>query len=320
MRALFPIKPVYFFFNFVRYFSPKFLLRWRLKGVLKRAQRRSDWSEIKARVDYYNKLDHSFTLGDDALTLKSHRFFGKTKIQSAYFFDSFEFTRWFPQHLKWSYFFGDVTFIPPIPSIVKSRPIGEDNQNSVVLNLDKYRHFKFIIDSIPYHEKSNKLIFMGDMSNKPIRLKFMEMFFHHPMCYCGDVSRHPSVPAEWQRERMSMEQHLKYKFIGTLEGIDVATNLKWVMSSNSLAVMPKPKYETWFREGALIPNFHYVEIKEDFSDLEERMQFYIDHPEEAEKIIQNAHGYIEQFLNKKRERIISLLVLDKYFRLQEHTL
>jgi RNase adaptor protein for sRNA GlmZ degradation len=66
-------------------------------------------------------------------------------------------------------------------------------------------------------------------------------------------------------------------------------------------------------EGRLIPNYHYIEVKDDFSDLEERMNYYIEHPEEAEAIIRHAHEYVEQFFDKRRERLISLLVLKKYF-------
>jgi hypothetical protein len=73
------------------------------------------------------------------------------------------------------------------------------------------------------------------------------------------------------------------------------------MSSNCLAVMPLPKYETWFMEGTLIPNYHYV------------LNYYIEHTDEALNIIQNAHNYVDQFRNKKREDLISLLVLKKYF-------
>jgi hypothetical protein len=94
----------------------------------------------------------------------------------------------------------------------------------------------------------------------------------------------------------------------------VATNLKWVMSSNSLAVMPCPRYETWFMEGKLVPNYHYVEIKEDYSDLEDRLIYYIYHIEESFQIIENAHQYIAQFQDKKREDLISLLTLQKYFK------
>ena len=29
----------------------------------------------------------------------------------------------------------------------------------------------------------------------------------------------------------------------------------------SIVIMPKPKYETWFMEGTLIPDYHYIFIK-----------------------------------------------------------
>ena len=66
-------------------------------------------------------------------------------------------------------------------------------------------------------------------------------------------------------------------------------------------------------EGRLIPNYHYIEVKPDFSDLLERMDYYSAHPEEAEAIIKHAHEYVDQFRNSRRERLISLLVLKKYF-------
>ena len=101
----------------------------------------------------------------------------------------------------------------------------------------------------------------------------------------------------------------------SLEGNDVASNLKWVMSSNSVAVMPRPTCETWYMEGRLIPNYHYVEIASDYHDLIEKIEYYEAHPEEAKAIVIHAHEWIRQFWNKKREDLISLMVLDKYFRL-----
>lgn len=114
---------------------------------------------------------------------------------------------------------------------------------------------------------------------------------------------------------MTISEHLDYKYILCLEGNDVASNLKWVMSSNSLAVMPKPVYETWFMEGSLIPDFHYVHIKDDYSDLEEKLNYYNTHTAEALKIVENAHKYINQFKNKKQEDLISLLVIKKYLKM-----
>jgi spore maturation protein CgeB len=66
-------------------------------------------------------------------------------------------------------------------------------------------------------------------------------------------------------------------------------------------------------EGTLIPDYHYIEVRDDFSDLEERLRYYIDHPDEAESIIRHAHEFVSQFKNRQREQLISLLVLKKYF-------
>lgn len=75
-----------------------------------------------------------------------------------------------------------------------------------------------------------------------------------------------------------------------LEDNDVASNLKWIMSSNSVAVMPKPRFETWFMEERLIPNYHYIEIRSDYSDLPEKIDCYSEHPSEAKAIALNANA------------------------------
>ncbi len=62
---------------------------------------------------------------------------------------------------------------------------------------------------------------------------------------------------------------------------------------------------------------HYIEIKDDYSDLEERLNYYIEHPDEAQKIITAAHEYIDQFRNRKIEHITSMMVAEKYFNCTE---
>jgi len=199
-----------------------------------------------------------------------------------------------------------------MPSIVKSRPIFGDNRNSVLLKLDKVRHFIFIRDKMQFGEKLNKIIFRGKVDNKPHRIAFMEKYFKHPMCDLGNITNKNTSPPEWTVEKCTLFDHLKFKFILALEGNDVASNLKWIMSSNSIAVMPKPKFETWFMEGKLIANHHYIEIKEDYSDLEERLNYYIQNPKQANQIINNANEYVSQFFDKEREHLIGLAVMNKY--------
>lgn len=146
----------------------------------------------------------------------------------------------------------------------------------------------------------------------------MEAFFGNPLVNCGDTG-HSVLKEEWRCSPISLYDHLRYKFIVTLEGNDVASNLKWIMSSNSVAVMPKPKLETWFMEGRLIQNYHYVEIRADYADLPEKIEYYSQHPKEARKISQHANEWCRQFFNWKRERLIALLVMEKYFKLTGQT-
>ena len=63
----------------------------------------------------------------------------------------------------------------------------------------------------------------------------------------------------------------------------------------------------------MIPNVHYIEVADDYSNFEERIQYYLLHPEEAKEIALNANKYWDQFRDRRRENIISHLVLQKYF-------
>jgi len=58
------------------------------------------------------------------------------------------------------------------------------------------------------------------------------------MCDLGNITNKKTSQAKWTVEKSALHQHLKYKFVLSLEVNDVASNLKWIMSSNSIAVMP----------------------------------------------------------------------------------
>ncbi len=297
----------YYAKTFLRQLPPAGLYESLLPEKL-RAVSHFDKAYLADRVNYYNKLNQVTALGDDAFALKDMQMRQSPKT---YNFDTFEYSRFFDRNLKISLLRGDVTHVPGSPSIQKSRPVNGDNANAVLLNLDKKRHFVFIKDDVELNDKKNMLIGRGSMT-QPHRIKFMEQYFDNPLCDLGQVNKEGGNP-KWIKPKISIAEHLAYKFILSLEGNDVATNLKWIMSSSSIAVMPNPKYETWFMEGSLIADHHYILIKDDYSDLEEKLQYYITHPEKAQVIVNNANAFVKQFLNEKREDLIALLVLEKYF-------
>lgn len=304
---------IYYIKSFLMLLSPPCYLHWREKRMLADYSQRADRDSIDRRVDYYNCLQEVAPLTRECRPLACHTY-RKRKGGSVYFFDTYEFTRYFPKRFLWNYEPGDVTCLFDSPTVTKTRPLLRDDArfpNSVVLNLDKVRHFLFVDDPIPFERKRKIVLFRGDAVGKPQRVKFLQTFKGKAGFNVGDTSG--KLDASLQGDKLSIDEHFKYRYIMALEGNDVASNLKWVMSSNCIAVMPRPTCESWFMEGTLRPGYHYIEIRPDFSDLEERIAYYNEHIEEARAIIAHAHEYVSQFMDAKRERLIAYLVMRKYF-------
>lgn len=273
-----------------------------------------DKDKADKRVDYYCQLTGQQTFRPAQHIVADLKHFHTPK---SYFFDTYEYARYFPANYPIDFLFGDVTTVAPTPSITKSRPIVPNNQNNVLLNLDKARHFVWVKDDIPFRMKKDLLIGRGGIYQAH-RIRFYEQYFGHALCDLGQTNQSKHHP-EWTKPKISIAEHLKYKFILSLQGNDVATNLKWIMSSNSIAVMPKPTMETWFMEGTLQGGVHYIEIRDDYADLEEVLLHYIHHPDECEQIIQHAQAYCRQFFNPILEDWCSFQVLNRYFQYRQTT-
>ena len=101
-----------------------------------------------------------------------------------------------------------MTYVPEFPSVVKSRPLCENNHNSVVLKLDKVRHFIFVDDEKSFEEKDFKVVFRGKIAGKQSRKDFMAKFYGNPLFDVGDVGRKTDSPAEWRTGKMTIKEHL----------------------------------------------------------------------------------------------------------------
>lgn len=272
---------------------------------------------VLQRVDYYNRLASPFDPGATAVRIGDFRY----EKRGAYYLDAKQVMRHFDPELRFAYRFGDVTWVAETPTVVKSRPICREaqsghstqpqNANNLLLKLNRVRHFHFVDDRLPFAAKKPGVVWRG------------KCFHEHRAAVLRDYSRHPRMDIGQSHAKrrhqpdyrpfLSIEAQLQYKFVLSLEGKDVATNLKWILSSNSLCLMPPPRYETWFMEGTLEPYVHYVPLADDCSDLEAKMDYYTAHPDEAEAIVRNANAHVAKFLDPHRERLISLLVMQKYF-------
>ena len=318
------IKSFYYLRHVLAALVPRIFYRLRLQSELKRIKY-YDKEYIFSRLNYYNKKENRFTVSENSTTNKNFRRLQlgnikeniikknkEVKKHTTYFFDLYKLFSFFDNKKKLDFIFGDITKAQKIPTIVKSRPI-MNNDNSIILNLNKVRHFHFIKDHKKFIDKKNEAVWRGYGENSEARQYFLKNYHHISMFNIGQTG--PLLDAPWVKNFMPISEQLDYKFIFCIEGVDTATSIKWVMSSNSVCVMPKPKYETWFMEGALQPDVHYIEISDDFSNAEQKIKYFIEHPNKVLKIIENAQAHVEQFKHPKREKLISLMVLDKYFSL-----
>jgi hypothetical protein len=267
-------------------------------------------NDITSRVNYYCKINSVFDLPKSKKKICDLSVLGEPSVPC---YDLKRYLRYFPVDKLFLSDLTDQRSEPTDPTFVKCRPVSNENENYVLLKLNSCRFYDFDRDKIVFTDKSNKAIFRGPC-HKTHRKEFIKKCYGLPNTDIGDT-RKAVEGEEFFRAFTTREEQLKNKFIISIEGNDVASNLPWIMASNSLAFMTKPKFEGWFMQGRLIPNHHYVLLQDDFSDLEEKIGYYSSHTDEALGIINNAQNHVDQFFDKKRELMISLLVLEKYFRL-----
>lgn len=284
--------------------TPYAFYRPRLRRLYARLAADGIPQAVTDRVNYYNKLapDASLTSAVPANKIKLRN--------SYYYYDLKHYLKYFSPNLLLHYRFGDISDYLPEPGIVKSRPIAGDNANSVVMKLDKFRHFQFWPDHQDFREKINAAVWRGG-THHALRKALLRRYNSHPRHNIGHVAApfEGIAPKPW----LTAPEQMRYRYVISIEGNDVATNLKWILDSQSLCLMPRPRVETWCMEGRLIAGEHYVELRDDFADLDDKIDHYERHEAEARAIIANANHFMQPFKDAAGEDLISILVLQKYF-------
>jgi hypothetical protein len=153
-------------------------------ALLDKAKKRKDYDYILNRVNYYNKLtEDNILLNKDLWEKKAVKVAEQPMTrQKVYYLDTLEYARCFDGNNKWNLLPGDITYVEDIPTIVKSRPIHGENQNSVLLKMDKVRHFIFVKDKLSFAEKK-----------RPGYLQRENSLQGHPCAICREVFRKSSL-------------------------------------------------------------------------------------------------------------------------------
>lgn len=305
-----PVKALYYCGWLMRRLVPKPLKRALLRRRLRTWTSRPDATYINSRVDFYCRIPEGSTLPPTAEPIHA---LDRSRGHRVYYIDMERLLAYFPSHLKIAMQPDDVFTNPDCPTLIKARRLDcQGADNAVILPLNRVRHFPHPHDNIPCSRKKPILFFRGKIADKPCRIRFFELYHGHPLTDLGDTARHPLRP-EWGAKKVSIAAHFQYKFILVLEGNDVGSALQWVMGSNCVPVMTRPAVEHWLMHSRLVPGKHYIEIAPDFSDVEQKLHYYTQHPDEAEAIAHASKEWYAQFASRSRELLISHLVLQRYF-------
>ena len=204
--------------------------------------------------------------------------------------------------------------------LAKSRVIGD--HNVILQRWNVYRHWhdfavvRFL--DIPWRRKSRRIIWRGVSTGDGERARFAEKYARHPNSGIDvgitNFVQHEKLNKEIMKPHCSVRKQLRYRYIICIEGNDVATALKWVLASNSVCFMKQPKCESWLRESRLRPGVHYVELNNDFSNLEKQYTWALAHEQECLQIVKNANEYMKQFRNPKHQERLSKKVFQDYVR------
>lgn len=273
---------------------------------------RRDAEYIADRVQFYcpwRRGEIAPAPGDAVRAREMHR----AAMQSVYYVDLTRLLAYFPPEMRIRFVPGDTLLNPVLPSLIKARRLnGEREGNAVLLPLNCLRHFPRPVDAVPFAQKEPKMIFRGKVVGKPERIRIFEQFFGHPQLDMADTSRIP-VRAEWGGAKISIPAHFNYRYVLALEGNDVATCLGWVMGSGCIPVMRRPAAEHWLMHSRLRAGEHYIEVKPDFSDLGDKIEYYNTHEGEAREISEASSRWYAQFGDARRELLVSLLTMRRYF-------
>ena len=113
---------------------------------------------------------------------------------------------------------------------------------------------------------------------------------------------------------MSVRRMLLYRYIISVEGNDVATNLKWALASNSVVMMPPPTRESIILESSLKPWVHYVPLLHDLSDLQRKIQFCDLNPTVCRNISSSATHFMLPFSTRDKLFSAGAHILQRFFQ------
>lgn len=152
-------------------------------------------------------------------------------------------------------------------------------------------------DIIPWEQKQDKIFWRGGMHGVGYKAYDTQ---NPPRCQrqmlCEYKSQGLDKP-KWLDAMASYDtkksEFLQYKYMIDIDGeVNSWSAFWWKLYSNSVVFKVNSHFEQWYYK-ELKEWVHYIPVKEDLSDLEEKYQWAMEHPEECKQINNNSTEFIK---------------------------
>lgn len=225
--------------------------------------------------------------------------------------------------------YGDSVGPAAVPSLVKvwSASLSPTTApgRDVLFPIQYDRHFgplrAVAKDDVPFASKANRAVWRGLLTGLPrhrSRLALVERWGASASArvdvgltgFQGNWDR--AMYARFVKPPLPLRDMLRSKYLLSIEGNDVATNLKWCLASQSVVLMPPPTVVSWALEDRLEPWVHYVPLQPDTRDLGDKLRWCDTHQTRCAAIAAAATAFMRPFFDTAAERRLAQRVLRAY--------
>lgn len=154
----------------------------------------------------------------------------------------------------------------------------------------------------PYTKRKDECIWRGNLTNgtsdnftgpPPISSNPREYF--KKLYNEGRFSK-----VQFEEKDTSIKDQIKYKMILDIDGwTSTWSATVWKLYSGSVLLRTKSKWKQWFHD-KLEPWVHYVPVEDDFSDLNDKIEWCLHNEDACIQMTEHAHRFVVEHLNWER--------------------
>jgi hypothetical protein len=155
-----------------------------------------------------------------------------------------------------------------------------------------YNPFRSYHRGIPFSKKENKIVFGGqDRGGKHNFVNRRDIEISQRDYLKSDAVPKDNIVCSGWIDRFDM---VNYKYILDVDGNSATWDATaWKLNSGSVIFKTESNWRQWFHDEYL-PNVHYIEIKDDFSNLQEKFHWCENHQEECEIMVNNCKALFQK--------------------------